>query len=151
MQRQLKSLRRLAAPHQGTQSGATLVIGLILLLALTILGVSGMNTTTLEITMASNTQFHQDAFQAAEDGIDVPIAQRNFTTVAPVTVQEPDRFQSVTTFTATTPVPDIAFSMGTSSGSVQAYHFDVRSVGEGARNALSTHTQSFYVVGPGGP
>src|SRR5690606_1856014 len=61
----------------GRQRGATLVVGLVLLLVLTVLGVSGMNMATLEITMSSNSQFQQDAFQAAETGIDVPIAQRN--------------------------------------------------------------------------
>ncbi len=145
------SLRGSTLALRRKQAGATLVVGLVLLLALTILGVSGLNTATLEVTMASNTQFHQDAFQAAETGIDVPLGLRNYTTVAPVQTVAPDNsYESVTTFMETTPVPDIAFSMGTSSGSVQAFHFDIRSVGRGPRNATSTHTQSFYVVGPGG-
>ncbi len=59
--------------------------------------------------------------------------------------------QAVTTFQLATPVPDRAFSLGVgASGSVQAYHFDVVSQGTGPRNATSTHTQSFYVIGPGG-
>ncbi len=141
--------------HQTTlraQQGATLVVGLVLLLVLTVLGVSGMNTATMEVTMASNTQFQQDAFQEAEDGIDIAIAQKNYTTVAPTVLAwlgDPDYDrQSITTFAATTPVPDLAFSMGTSTGSVQAFHFDILSVGRGPRNATSTHHQSFYVVGP---
>jgi hypothetical protein len=47
-------------------------------------------------------------------------------------------------------VPDIAFSLGTTGGTVQAFHFDIVSVGRASRNATSTHNQSFYVVGPGG-
>jgi hypothetical protein len=136
------------------QTGATLIVGLVLLLVLTVLGVSGMNTATMEITMAGNTQFQEDAFQMAEDGIDVALANKNFTTINPTTVgwrgTTPNDRQSVTTFMTTTPVPDIAFSMGTSAGTVQAFHFDIVSVGRGARNATATHTQSFYVVGPGG-
>ena len=31
-----------------------------------------------------------------------------------------------------------------------AYHFNVESRGESFRNARSTHTQSFYVIGPAG-
>jgi hypothetical protein len=42
-----------------------------------------------------------------------------------------------------TDVPDAAFS----SDEVEAFHFDVRSVGRGPRNAQSEHVQSFYVVG----
>jgi type IV pilus assembly protein PilX len=143
-------------PTISRERGATLVVSLVLLLVLTVLGVSGMNTATLELTMAGNAQYHQDAFQAAETGIDIAIAQRNFTTVAPsivpVTPLGDGSYdtQAVTTFAQTTPVPDLSFSMGVSTGSVQAFHFDTVSVGRGPRNAQSTHNQSFYVVGPGG-
>jgi type IV pilus assembly protein PilX len=138
------------------QAGATLIVGLILLLVLTVLGVSGMNTARMEVQMAGNTQFQQDAFQMAETGIDVAMAQGTYTTAGPDTldwlVNPPDERnrRSVTTFNVTTPVPDIAFSMGTTAGAISAYHFDVVSVGRGPRNATSTHTQSFYIVGPGG-
>ena len=137
------------------QQGAALVVGLILLLVLTVLAVSGMNTSTLELTMASNVQYHQNAFQAAETGIDIAIDRRNFNTVAPaivpLTALNPvDTTQSVTTFQANTPVPDRAFSMGEDSGTISAFHFDIVAVGTSARNATSTHNQSFYVVGPGG-
>jgi type IV pilus assembly protein PilX len=141
-------------PSLKSQQGATLVVGLILLLVLTVLGVSGMNTATMEVTMASNVQFQQDAFQQAEDGIDVALGTRNYTTLGASTVPwtgDPnyDR-QAITTFMTTTPVPDLAFSMGTSTGAVQAFHFDIVSVGKGPRNAIATHNQGFYVIGPGG-
>ena len=137
------------------QTGATLVVGLILLLVLTVVGVSGMNTATMEVTMAGNTQFQNDAFQMAEDGIDTVLAQRNYSTAGTTTLPptgdvDYDR-QAVTRFITTTPIPDAAFSMGVSTGSVQAFHFDIVSVGKGPRNASSTHTQSFYQAGPGGP
>jgi hypothetical protein len=142
-------------PLRSRQTGATLIVGLVLLLVLTVLGVSGMNTATMEVTMAANTQYQDEAFEMAEDGIDIAIATRAFTTIAPTTVAwtgSPIRDrQSVTSYMTTTPVPDLAFSMGTSSGSVQAFHFDIVSVGRATRNATSTHNQSFYVVGPGGP
>ena len=48
------------------QSGAILAVSLILLLVMTILGVSNMKSAALELRMASNTQSHQHAFQAAE-------------------------------------------------------------------------------------
>jgi type IV pilus assembly protein PilX len=141
-------------PSRAEQSGATLVVGLVMLLVLTVIGVSGMNTATMEVTMAGNAQFQQDAFQMAETAIDIPIAQRSYTTVAPTVLNwlnAPDYDRhAVTTFQMTTPVPDIAFSMGSTTGSVQAFHFDIVAVGRGPRNATSQHNQSFYVVGPGG-
>ena len=63
------------------QRGAALIVGLVLLMVLTVLGISGMNSATLELTMAGNTQFGQDAFQAAETGIDLVLARRTFSTV----------------------------------------------------------------------
>jgi type IV pilus assembly protein PilX len=130
-----------------SQRGATLIVGLVLLLVLTIVGVSGMNTATMEINMAANTQFQQDAFQMTEDGVDTVIATRDYTTDAERTLEWlPDtdyNRRAVTTYRMNTDVPDAAFS----SDEVEAFHFDVRSVGRGPRNAQSEHTQSFYVVG----
>lgn len=130
-----------------SQRGASLVVGLVLLLVLTVVGVSGMNMATMEINMAANTQFQQDAFQMTEDGVDTVLATRNYTTDNPRTLDwiggtDYDR-RAVTTYRLNTDVPDAAFS----SDEVEAFHFDIRSVGRGPRNAQSEHVQSFYVVG----
>ena len=147
-------------PARAAQSGAALVVGLVLLMILTVLGISGMNTATLELTMANNAQFHQDAFQAAETGIDLAISggQLGPAISGPGVMLPPTALgggssstQAVTTFQLATPVPDRAFSLGVgTTGSVQAYHFDIVAQGTGPRNATSTHTQSVYVMGPGG-
>ncbi len=50
----------------GKQNGIVLIMVLSLLLALTILGVSSMSTSTLETKMANNFQDRSSAFQAAE-------------------------------------------------------------------------------------
>jgi type IV pilus assembly protein PilX len=121
-------------------------VGLVLLLVLTVVGVSGMNTATMEITMAANTQFQQDAFQLAEDGIETAIGTRAYATDAARTIDwlnggvAPDR-RAVTTYRMNTPAP------GSSVGELEAFHFDTTSVGRGPRNAVSQHTQSFYVIG----
>jgi type IV pilus assembly protein PilX len=132
-------------PLRHTQAGATLIVGLVLLLVLTVVGVSGMNTATMELTMAGNAQFQQDAFQLAEDGIDIAIGTREYSTDTPRTVDwlgnpEYDR-RAETTYRMNTPAP------GSSVGELEAFHFDTTSVGRGPRNALSQHTQSFYVIG----
>lgn len=137
------------------QTGAALFVGLILLLVMTILGVSGMSTATLELTMAGNAQAQQQAFQAAETGIDIAISRSSFTTTEPMpipTITVGDAEVDVElTFQQSTGVPDAAFSLGVGLGTVRAYHFDVVATGHGPRGATSTHRQSFYVVGPGGP
>lgn len=47
------------------QNGVALVLGLVMLLVLTIMGVSSMSNTTLELKIACNSQTHNDAFQAS--------------------------------------------------------------------------------------
>jgi hypothetical protein len=95
--------------------------------------------------MAANTQFQQDAFQAAEDAIDIAIGTRAYSTAAPRVVDwlntpNYDR-RAVTTWRMNTT------SFGSSSGELDAFHFDILAVGRGPRNATSQHNQSFYVVG----
>jgi len=53
-------------PVQHKQKGMVLILVLSLLLAMTILGVSSMSTSTLETRMANNFQDRNAAFQAAE-------------------------------------------------------------------------------------
>jgi type II secretory pathway pseudopilin PulG len=142
------------------QRGVVLIVALVLLMILTVLGISGMTTATLELTMAGNAQFYQQAFQAAETGLAIAIARRDFDAaiggaaivLPPTTLGDgSSSVQAVTTFQLATPIPDRAFSLGLGAdGTVQAYHFDVVAEGTGPRNAKSTHTQSFYIVGPGG-
>lgn len=49
-----------------SQYGAVLIVSLIFLLLMTIIGVTAMQTTTLQERMAGNTRDHNLAFQAAE-------------------------------------------------------------------------------------
>ena len=137
------------------QCGAALVVCLVLMLALTVLGVSAMNMAVLELAMANSVESQQGAFQAAETGIELALAQPSFSTAvpqnSPATPLDDGRYstRTATECVTTTAVPDTAFSMGAGAGAMQAFHFDIVSVGTGPRGAVSTHKQSFYVVGPG--
>lgn len=53
-------------PATGTQAGAALVTGLIFLVILTLLGVTAMQTSTMEERMSGNARDRNIAFQAAE-------------------------------------------------------------------------------------
>ena len=161
------------------QSGAALVVGLLLLLVLTILAISGMTTATLELQMAGNEQYQERAFQAAEAGVEQAMAAGVFTTDPAAaalqfdnpTAPDPLPIRGAGTQTANcpdqsaddagqceyflrfdqaagiTPVPGGGYSLGTG---LQAYHFVIESVGVAERGAQSEHTQSFYIIGPGG-
>lgn len=54
-----------------SQQGAVLITALMLLVILTILGITSMSTTTMEERMAANSQEINRAFQAASTGLEI--------------------------------------------------------------------------------
>ncbi len=143
------------------QNGAALVVGLVLLVVITVLAISGMNTATTELAMARNDQNYENAFQAAEAGLESALAQGLFNTFAdtPLPIQninDHDEVWSVIVFEGSTMVPDRAFSLGAGSG-IAAYHFKATATAESKRDtgggttdrdASAIHSQAYYVVGP---
>ena len=135
------------------QSGAALIVGLIMMLVLTVLGVSGMTVSVFGLTMASNAQFEQTTFQAAENGIDFTLDNANLNTTASQNfagAYTDGTYTANTQMTAqgNTPYLHASFSMGEDEGSVGAYHYDVVSTATGPDGARAIHTQSFYIAGP---
>ena len=61
-----------------SEHGATLVVGLVILLLLTLLGVQAMRSNTLQERMAGNTRDRNLAFQAAETALRVGEARGTF-------------------------------------------------------------------------
>ncbi|MEJ2273178.1 MAG: PilX N-terminal domain-containing pilus assembly protein [Woeseiaceae bacterium] len=145
--------------YQGRQRGAALVVGLLLLVVVTVLAISGMTTATTELAMARNDQAYEDAFQLAERGLESALAQGGFNTagMAPLTqnVTPTKAYTATIQYQMATLVPDAAFSLGVGSG-ISAYHFlatsqaEFRRVAgsETDRDAEAVHTQAFYIVGP---
>lgn len=146
------------------QQGAVLVISLLLLVVITTLAISGMNTATTELAMARNDQNYEFAFQAAETGLEIVMSMGRFVPSgtpldlgsAYVSGSTHDEHTTTLTYEAPTLVPDNAFSLGVGSG-ISAYHFLASSESKSSRAPGSTtdrdssalHTQAFYVVGPG--
>jgi type IV pilus assembly protein PilX len=140
------------------QQGAALVVGLVLLLVLTILAVSGVFTSTMELRMVRNTQSQERAFQAAEVAIENALANPLISTSTPE-IQAPianpnsvdDQYSYTLAHTCTTLVPVGAEGWSLGSSGFLAYHFQVVASGTGPDNAAAQHVQGFYVVGPAGP
>ena len=142
-----------------SQQGAALVVGLILLMVITVLSISGMNTATTELAMARNDQNYENAFQAAETGLEQALGQGGFNTMAgstmTIAINMNDEVTATIAFEEWTLVPDKAFSLGSGSG-IKAHHFLATSTGTSSRAPGSTtdrdsaavHTQAFYIVGP---
>ena len=141
--------------NRNKQQGAALVIGLILLLVLTILAVSGVFTSTMELHMVRNNQSQEHAFQATEVAVEDALANPVLSTSAPFTqarIAVPnspgDEYQYQLQFVGQTPLGTgmTGYSIGTA---FQSYHFQADADGFGPDNAAAQHTQSFYVIGPG--
>jgi len=153
------TIQKTTLTHPNRQQGAALVVGLMLLVVITILAISGMNTATTELALARNDQAYENAFQAAETGLETALAQGQFATTGNTaltqTITSNQNISTTIRFEDSTMVPDRAFSLGVGSG-IAAYHFLATSQAEFRRDpgnvtdrdSTATHTQAFYVVGP---
>jgi type IV pilus assembly protein PilX len=136
------------------QQGAALVIGLILLLILTLLAVSGMNSASLEFIMAGNEQYRANAFQAAEAGIEQTMNLGTFNPGSPFqtlngATTATDSWTSINTpQMGGAPLPAI---WGFSWNSFATYHFEVQSTGTSTRGARAVNTQGIAVISPYDP
>lgn len=134
------------------QNGAALIIGLLLLLVLTVFAVTAMSTSTLELTLAGNNQFSEDAFQAAESAIEAEFLQGES---APGLPRSNDyTFNGVSTASTTTAYQVTRLAPpGYSLTEYQSDHYLITSVGSSGKNASSTNQQGFFVVipSPGSP
>ena len=136
------------------QQGAALVIGLVLLLVLTLLAVSSMNSASLEFVMAGNEQYRANAFSAAEAGIEQTLAGGMFN---PALGPQPlNGSANVTDKWATSvaaqlggnPLPAL---WGNSWNSFATYHFEITSTGTAVRNAQAVNVQGVAIISPWDP
>ncbi len=139
------------------ESGAALVVTLIMLMVLTILAVSTMRTAAMEVTMAGNAQFSENAFQLAETASEQFIRNTAGNTFACVNEQNPTAcdipqtqvpemggaFQTQSRF-----VSENGTCPNSSDGDVIRFDFEVQSVGTSAGNAISSHTQGWFYCNP---
>lgn len=145
--------------NKSKQSGAALVVGLILLMVLTVLAISGMNTATTELALANNNQYFENAFQAAESGIDEVLSRPDTDwDLSPTGIDIPERYvnptfgdkvESNVMFRTIGPVIEV--DSPSSLNAFESLHYDAVASGESLRGATSTHRQGFYFIAPKSP
>lgn len=143
-------MKQISSMHIGgrREQGAALVVGLILLLILTVFAVSGMSTATLELVLAGNTQFTENAFQASESAIEAEFAIGQATPDMP---RENDyTFDNGITAKTTVTYRANTFAEGYSFNAYSADHYVINARGESGKNATNVNEQGFYIVVPGG-
>lgn len=139
------------------QSGAALVVALILLVALSLMAIASMNTATLDLIMAGNEQFRSRSFLAAETGIERALIAGTFDTSMDVAATTPaatgygsDKYSYAITRPnngATEGAPP-GYSQG-AAGSGDAFgtvHFRITSNGVSERDTRSQNAQELYLV-----
>jgi len=150
---------RTAHPSKSaSQRGAALVVGLIMLVVLTILAITGMNVASTELVMAGTEQDRVRAFSAAETGIeraarvvgDVGTAPGAELTVAATDVDgssvnastgaATEQYETVTRYRG-----ENTICPGSTQNDVVAFHYEIESEGTAARGAESVHTQGVYI------
>ncbi len=138
------------------QQGAALVVGLVLLVVLTILAVSGVLTSTMELRMVRNTQSQERAFQAAEVAVENALANPVLSDQTPeiqAPTANPNMIDDQYSYTlahscpSLVPVSDDPNKIY-SAGEFSAWHFEVDATGTGPDDAVAEHVQGFYVIGP---
>lgn len=137
------------------QRGAALVVGLLLLLILTLLAISGMNSATVEFIMAGNEQYHQNAFQAAETGIAQALATGTYNpgvaakeTVAAAVPNSATDTYSADIFRQLNGWPQSATMWTGSLNSFSSYHFEIQSQGNSVRNGVANNVQGVAIIVP---
>jgi type IV pilus assembly protein PilX len=147
-------MRNAPATNMRRQQGAALVVGLLLLLVLTLLAVSGMNSASLEFIMAGNEQYRSNAFQAAEAGIEQTMLQGAFNPGSPA--QALNGAPTATDTWAATVTPQLLgvplpALWGNSWNSFSTYHFEISSTGASTRGARAINLQGVAVISPWDP
>ena len=133
------------------ERGAALVIGLIMLLILTILAFTGVNTATTELAMASNEQFRRNAADASAAGVEEAIASLGLVgTTAGASAALPAAVlgdNDATNYSAVTRyIGDETNLPQSSADKFIGLHYEIESTGVSARNARDVQTQGVMVI-----
>ena len=133
------------------QSGAALVVGLLMLLVLTVLAIAGTNTSSMSLLVAGNAQYMQIAYQAAETGIERAIRGNDFNpdpTLDPEESEDPRVAYETVSQVQLDGKPQPALP-GSSTDDYSTYHFEIDSTGRSLqRGAVSNHLQAVAVIAP---
>lgn len=153
----MNSVNPTGMAYRSRQRGAALVVSMVLLLVLTLLAISTMSTASLEVTMAGNKQYSENAFQLAETANQQYLATIRNNTLFCVNEQNPTVCDIDDTAvvdmagsyrTVSRAVGDNAVCPNSSEGEVVRFDFELLATGTAASNAVSQHTQGWFFCSP---
>lgn len=120
------------------QQGSTLIVALVMLMLLTLMAISAMNSTTSNIQVVGNAQFREEASAAAQQGIESVISS-NFT-VSPAASAVAVAFGAAT-YAAQVEAPTCISSIGLTNNELNPDNaVDAVCLGSGAATNTGTVT-----------
>lgn len=132
------------------QSGAALVVSMILLIAITLMAVSSMGNASLDLIMAGNEQFHSRAFFAAEAALETSwkndaafTSSNDYPQTAAISMGSgSDAFQ----YGVVRPMGLLVGPppSGSTMGTFGAVYWKIRGVGNSERNSQAVNLQELY-------
>jgi len=132
------------------QSGAALVIALILLVALSLMAISSMNTASLDLIMAGNEQYRGRAFAAAEAGIASAFKSGTFDSGADSSQSSTATGSGNDTYSYTITRPNSGAleppPSGNSEGTFGTVYFRITSTGTSERGTTAQSRQELYEI-----
>lgn len=142
-------------PNRQKQSGAALIISLILLMVLTVLAISTMRTASLGLLMAGNAQYRQTAFNLAQSGIDAVLRRGDPGVLGDCTVPTADPVVVVPElggrYATTTCYRGESITPGNSLPRVPTFNYEVASTGmTDQRDARVRLVQGYAITGASG-
>jgi type IV pilus assembly protein PilX len=130
------------------QRGAALIIGLMMLVVITLLAVTAVNTASTELVMAGNEQFRERAFQAADAGVERAVATIDSVpqTATPTTGTGTIASLSGDSFSISTVFTGYEANVANAGEDFVAVHYRITSTGTSLRNASAVIQQGAYVL-----
>lgn len=151
--RRLKPMKKINYKFSRSENGATLIVALILLVALSLLAISSMNTATLDLIMTGNEQYRANALAAAEAGIQKALNCEDFNTNSTTSKTGCQSSSDPYTYTITNinsgavQASPTGYSQG--SGQFGAVYFKITSTAKTSasnRNATAQNIQEVFQV-----
>jgi len=150
------------------QTGATLFVGLILLIAISVISLAAMRTSILDLIIATNKQQFTYTFESSEQVINqrlstmslslsgTPTPNSNMPNTTQIdVVQYPNSSgQDITVANVRSNVcfRNVGLALGYDLTNGSAYHFQLNAVADApARGANAQHRLGFFIIGPGAP
>lgn len=149
----IRSLASVASHRR--QTGAALIVSLILLMVLTVLAVSTMRTASLGLLMAGNAQYRENAFRLAQNGIDEVVRRPDPVGAGDCPAAAPDPAVDVPELGGRY-VTEICYrgesiTPGNSFPRIPTYNYEVTATGlTDARDAQASLVQGYALTGVSG-